>query len=100
MVFVAAPGGDFTLFPNGDWFKDMVRRTNQNNTDDGFAWVDGTSMAARAAGVAALIKQRFPNISVGAWKNKLANTADDEGKVGHDKKYGRGFVNAYRACTQ
>jgi len=40
------------------------------------------------------------NISVGAWKNKLANTADDEGKPGHDPFYGRGFVNALRAVLE
>ena len=68
---------------------------------DGYWWAAGTSMAApAAAGVAALIKQRFPDISVGAWKNKLANTADDEGKPGHDALYGRGFVNALRAVTE
>jgi subtilisin family serine protease len=58
-------------------------------------------MAAPAAsGVAALIKQRFPNISVGALKNRLAQSADDEGANGHDPVYGRGFVNARRAVTQ
>jgi subtilisin family serine protease len=58
-------------------------------------------MAAPAAsGVAALIKQRFPNISVGALKNRLAQSADDEGADGHDPFYGRGFVNARRAVTE
>jgi subtilisin family serine protease len=52
------------------------------------------------SGVAALIKQRFPGISVGALKNRLANSADDEGATGHDPFYGRGFVNARRACTE
>jgi hypothetical protein len=47
-----------------------------------------------------LIKQRYPGISVGALKNKLANSADDEGKLGHDPFYGRGFVNARRAVTE
>ena len=61
----------------------------------------GTSMAApAAAGVAALIKQRFPGISVGALKSKLANSADDEGPTGSDPFYGRGFVNARRAVTE
>jgi len=97
LVHVAAPGGDDTLYPFGLWYYDMVLSTNVN----GWAWADGTSMAApAAAGVAALILERFPNMSVGALKNKLANTADDEGKTGHDAQYGRGFVNAYRACTE
>ncbi len=53
-----------------------------------------------ASGVAALIKQRFPEISLGAFKNQLASTADDEGKKGRDPFYGRGFINARRAVTE
>jgi hypothetical protein len=53
-----------------------------------------------AAGVAALIKGRFPNISRGALKARLGQSADDEGKNGHDEFYGKGFVNARRACTE
>ena len=56
--------------------------------------------APAAAGVAALIKQRFPGISLGALKAKLAQTADDEGPVGADPVYGKGFVNARRAVTE
>lgn len=47
-----------------------------------------------------LIKQRFPNISVGALKNRLAQSGDDEAKNGHDLYYSRGFVNALRAVTE
>jgi subtilisin family serine protease len=65
-----------------------------------YSFAAGTSMAAPAAsGVAALIKERFPDISVGKLKNRLAQSADDEGKNGHDPYYGRGFVNARRAVT-
>ncbi|MGH6692776.1 MAG: hypothetical protein ACREF4_19070, partial [Gammaproteobacteria bacterium] len=39
----AGPGGDFTLFPTGDWFLDMVLSTNVG----GWAFAAGTSMAAR-----------------------------------------------------
>ena len=56
--------------------------------------------APMAAGVAALIKGANPDISLGALKAKLKNTADDEGKKGHDEFYGHGFVNARRACTE
>jgi hypothetical protein len=28
----------------------------------------------------------------------LKNSADDEGKPGHDPYYGNGFVNAFAAC--
>jgi subtilisin family serine protease len=52
------------------------------------------------AAVAALIKQRFPNATPAQLKTKLAQTADDAGKVGQDNFYGNGYVNAYRAVTQ
>ena len=65
----------------------------------GWCFASGTSMASpAAAGVAALIKGCNPGISLGALKAKLAQTADDEGKIGNDEFYGHGFVNAARAC--
>jgi len=67
----------------------------------GWCFAFGTSMAAPAAsGVAALIKSANPGISLGHLKAKLAQTADDEGPIGHDEFYGHGFVNARRACTE
>jgi subtilisin family serine protease len=111
MVSVAAPGGDYaysgseicTLPTTTNpvtvpcWALDMVLSTSRA----GYTWAAGTSMSAPAASaVAALIKQRFPNISVGELKNRLAQSADDMGKRGVDPYYGRGFVNAYRAVTQ
>jgi len=111
MVTVAAPGGDFA-YPGEElctlptttnpvtipcWAFDMVLSTSRA----GYTWSAGTSMSAPAASaVAALIKQRFPNISVGELKNRLAQSADDLGKPGVDPYYGRGFINAYRAVTR
>src|SRR5262249_14660637 len=112
LVWVAAPGGDAALpgnavcsvprVPSGSvvapcWVFDLVispvRGSGASTTTYGFA--SGTSMAAPVvSGVAALIKQRFPGILVSDLKNQIANTADDEGPVGHDPFYGRGFVNA------
>jgi subtilisin family serine protease len=103
LVTVAAPGGDFTLFPNGLWFHDMVLSTCRGKSTPptfSFCFSAGTSMAApAAAGVAALIKSENPDISLGALKAALKNSADDEGKIGHDEFYGHGFVNAHRAVT-
>jgi subtilisin family serine protease len=112
MISVAAPGGDFALEGNADctlaradgsaltrpcWVYDMVLST----TRGGWGWSAGTSMAApAAAAVAALIKQKHPSASVGALKNMLMNSADDEGKKGHDAYYGRGYVNALKAVSQ
>jgi len=113
-ITVAAPGGDGVL-PNGGpctmptstgtvtapcfVFDFVISAFGAGNTS--YGWAAGTSMASpAAAGVAALIKGRFPNISLGALKARLAQSADDEGKVGHDQFYGNGFVNARRACTE
>jgi len=109
LVHVAGPGGDDAL-PGNDlctvgtitvpcWVFDMVFSVSRGTGT--YTWAAGTSMSApAAAGVAALIKQRYPMISVGALKNKLANTADDLGKKGNDPQYGRGFINARRACME
>jgi hypothetical protein len=45
------------------------------------------------------IRQKNPNISVGALKNKLLSSADDMGKPGNDPFYGRGYLNAARAVA-
>jgi len=113
MVWVAGPGGDASypnttdlcarpLQPSGSIVRpcyvfDFVLSTSRA----GYSWAAGTSMATPAvAAVAALIKQRFPNATPAQLKTKLAQSADDAGKVGQDNFYGNGYVNAYRAVTQ
>ena len=121
LVNIAGPGGNSSIFgtPAGNapcsiprisppgtfvnnpcWVFDMVMSTVRGSGASvaTYSWAEGTSMAAPAvSGVAALIKQRNPGISLGALKNKLLNSADDEGPRGHDPFYGRGYVNAFRA---
>jgi len=118
MVWVAGPGGDAS-YPNTTdvcarpaqpsglvvqrcYVFDFVFSTSRGTTAaGGYSWAAGTSMATPAvAAVAALIKQRFPNATPAQLKTKLAQTADDAGKVGQDNFYGNGYVNAYRAVTQ
>ena len=116
-ITVAAPGGDFALpgnalctipaIPAGTvtvpcWVFDMVISTVRGSgaSVSTYSWAAGTSMAApAAAGVAALIKAANPGISLGELKSRLSQSADDLGKPGHDPYYGRGFVNAEKACT-
>ncbi len=96
-VFVAAPGGDYRLWPADSWWLDMVFSTYPG----GWAWMAGTSQAApNAAGVAALILSKYGPMSVGRLRNHLAQTADDLGKPGADPYYGHGRVNAYKAVTK
>ena len=116
LVTLAAPGGDFALPGNAPctlgtatggsvtrpcWVFDMVISTSRGSTPGGsYSWAAGTSMAAPAASaVAALIKQKFPNASVGDLKSLLRRATDDAGKVGHDEFYGSGFLNAEKAVT-
>ncbi len=102
LVFVAGPGGDYQLYDGPGWYFDMVLSPSfVSQTAYYWGFAAGTSMSApAAAGVAALIKQKYPNITVAGLKAKLAQTADDEGKPGHDPYYGNGFVNARRAVTE
>jgi subtilisin family serine protease len=110
-ITLAAPGGDFAYPGNEDctlpsgvgpvtqscWVFDMVVSTNVG----GWAFAAGTSMAAPAvSAVAALIKGKHPEISLGALKSSLTKSALDLGKPGNDPFYGNGFVNALAACRQ
>jgi subtilisin family serine protease len=115
-IHVAAPGGNDLLFgtPAGMaactlpttlnlpltrpcYVFDLVISTNVG----GWAWAEGTSMAAPAASaVAAIIKAKHPGISLGALKSSLAQSALDMGKQGNDPFYGKGWVNALAACQQ
>jgi lantibiotic leader peptide-processing serine protease len=116
VVNVSAPGGD-TAYPGNElctlpaaggtvtapcWVFDAVLSTSRGTMPaGGYSWATGTSMAAPAASaVAAIIKQKNPNISLGALKTALQRTAVDAGKKGTDPFHGKGFVNALNACRQ
>ncbi len=95
-VDFAAPGGnvDFSLYPNGPWWYDMVFSTYPG----GWAWMAGTSMASpHVAGVAALILQAHPGASPSQVERILRRSADDLGKPGRDPWYGLGEVDAANA---
>ena len=124
LVFLAAPGGNTAIFgtPPGManctiprccggpavtvpcYVHDAVMSTTRGAgaSTTTYGWAEGTSMAAPAvSGVAALVVERFPGISVGELKNHLKNTADAVGGSDPLKPfYGHGFVNAGRAATE
>jgi len=63
-----------------------------------YGTMSGTSMACpHVAGVAALIKSRFPSWSAERIRERLRNSAEDLGVPGWDEYYGYGLVNAYQA---
>ncbi len=93
-IDLAGPGGDFTLFPNADWFMDMVLSTDLQ----GWSFSAGTSMAApTVSGVAALIVGRHGPLGPPRLEGRLLAAADDLGKPGNDDHYGGGRVNARKA---
>ncbi len=61
---------------------------------------NGTSNAtAIVAGVAALVKARYPDLDAANLINRLIRTADDRGPAGRDPRYGFGIVNPVAALT-
>lgn len=115
VVWVSGPGGD-AAYPGNEnctlptatvpvtipcWAFDMVISTSRGSAPTGgYTWAAGTSMATPAvSAVAALVRQKQPGISVGALKNRIAQSAVDAGKNGHDPFHGRGFVNALNAVS-
>ncbi|MBQ4818598.1 S8 family peptidase [Aquimarina sp. MMG016] len=65
---------------------------------NGYCSKSGTSMACpHVAGAAALIKQRFRNLSPLQIKYKLQRSALDLGRRGYDNTYGSGIINCDKA---
>ena len=69
-----------------------------HNTWGEHTYISGTSFATpNVAGVIALIRARYPTYTPAQVVSRLTSTVDDLGYPGHDYRYGRGRVNAYRA---
>jgi subtilisin family serine protease len=113
LVWVAAPGGDSALpgsaicsiprivgppVTTACWVFDLV--LSPGSQSGSYFFASGTSMAApHVAGVAALIRQANPGISVGDLKAKIAQSADPVGGNGNSAFYGHGFLNAAAAVA-
>jgi subtilisin family serine protease len=98
VIDVAAPGGDHQLWPESNWWFDMVFST----APGGWMWAAGTSASApHVSGVAALlIGQNGGEMHPAQVKAIIEQSADDLGKPGMDDYYGRGRINAYKAVTK
>jgi len=63
----------------------------------GYAWLQGTSMAApQVTGTAAIVAS-VTGLRGGALRSRILSTADDLGPAGTDTQFGAGRVNSYRA---
>ncbi len=112
-IDVAAPGGDFgpVFDETGNFtkcdFSYHVLSTYPTyfgpyytSNLKGYALMQGTSMAApRVAGIAGLIKAKYPNLKPSKVINLIKQTASDFGKPGTDHYFGAGEANAYNALT-
>lgn len=75
-----------------------VYMTTNEGYRNSYDFMDGTSMAApMVAGVVALIKSRYPQLTPAEIKARLEGTATDLGQPGYDPQYGHGLINAARA---
>ncbi|MFC7753905.1 type VII secretion-associated serine protease mycosin [Tsukamurella soli] len=91
---VAAPGTDITsLDPRGGGL------ANGQTTRDGIGPIDGTSFAAPyVAGIAALVRARFPELSAGDVVRRITSTARHPAG-GWDESVGYGVVDPVAALT-
>jgi type VII secretion-associated serine protease mycosin len=65
-----------------------------------YSSAEGTSDAtAIVAGVAALVRAKYPNLSAAEVVHRLTATATDKGPPGRDDQYGYGIVNPVAALT-
>jgi len=115
-VWVSAPGGNDVNFglpgncgvalvsPPGVavqpcWVWDFV--LSPGSQSGSYFFAEGTSMAApHVSGVAALLVQKYPGISVGDLKTLIAQTAvNPDGGNGASPFHGHGFLNANNAVS-
>jgi subtilisin family serine protease len=91
-VDVTAPGGEFAI--DGGIFSTYL--------DDTYKSLSGTSMASPlVAGIAALVRARYPNLTPDQVAEKIRVTAKpiDDLNQGYRYQLGYGRVDAYRALT-
>jgi subtilisin family serine protease len=65
----------------------------------GYAWLQGTSMAApQVTGTAAIVAS-MTGLRGASLRARLLSTTDDLGSAGYDQTFGNGRLNSYRAVT-
>lgn len=89
---ITAPGGELysnTTEEGGIW----------SSVPGGYAYYQGTSMAApQVTGTAAIVASAT-GLRGAALRSRIEGSADDLGASGYDTQFGNGRLNAYRAVT-
>jgi thermitase len=90
-ISVSAPGVDIlSTFPQNQNGIGMVN----------YGSISGTSMATPyVAGLAALVRGTFPNLTAKQTREKIEKSSDDLGKKGFDQNFGFGRVNVAKALA-
>jgi subtilisin family serine protease len=65
----------------------------------GYAWLQGTSMAAPQVSGTAAIVASVTGLRGSALRSRILGSADDKGAAGYDQTFGSGRLNSYRAVT-
>jgi subtilisin family serine protease len=106
VVSVAAPGGDFALYPNPNYVLDMVlspggwrwNPANPSQKQYQYFFAAGTSMAApHVSGLAALIIGKYGKLKPAQIQALIQQSTDDILKPGADAASGKGRINAWTA---
>lgn len=106
-IDVAAPGGDMRTDLNSDGNPDGILSTLGDDSGSSVNYTyginQGTSMAApHVAGVAALMKSIYPDLTPAQFQSALASMelTDDLGTSGWDNQFGYGLINARKAVVK
>ncbi|HEY0015669.1 MAG TPA: S8 family serine peptidase [Longimicrobium sp.] len=90
---ISAPGGE--LYSNTT----NVMGIYSAYLAGGYAYLQGTSMAAPQVTGAAGVVASVTGLTGASLRARLQNTADDKGALGYDVVFGNGRLNVYRAIT-
>jgi type VII secretion-associated serine protease mycosin len=79
---------------------EIIYPAPKGTAESGYRIADGTSQAtAIVAGVAALIRSKYPDLNAASVIERLIKTARDNGEPGRDPKFGFGTIRPLEALT-
>jgi serine protease len=92
-------GLDITA-PGGEMYSNTTEEAGiYSSVPGGYAYYQGTSMAAPQVTGAAAVAASVTGTRGAALRARLEGTTDDLGADGYDTRFGHGRLNAYRAAT-